>query len=430
MTTIPIRDIKIGRRQRRHLEVEEIETLAASIKRWGLLHPVTLRKEDNGLVAGFRRIQAHLALGREEIPFRYQENLGEIEMKELELEENLRRVNLSWQEEQQAIAEIHALRKSQDEEWTLGKTAEFVGKSVGAVHLAVDVTEAAEEDPSVWEASGPRSARDKATRKRKLEKRMIEAEARKASGPQAEILTGDARELIAQQEDESFDAVITNFPFGVDLTFRDGDRPYEDDETEITDLVMDMVPEIYRVLRPNSWAVMFFDIRKMVYNRFQSNIYKTVAEQYVGRDLVRAMGLKFWCEQAGFSWLSMIPAIWVKPNKTQGMIGNPDRGLVVAYEAFLFAAKGDPTLNIHGRQNIFIYDTLSPGERDFSVEMPADLCEHLVEMTCFGGSRILDPFAGSGAIGVGALHRECSFLGFELNPERARLGNTKLKEAL
>jgi ParB/RepB/Spo0J family partition protein len=423
MPTIPISEIKITRRQRKELDHEEVEALADSIDRWGLLHPITLRKEDNSLVAGFRRVQAHLALNKKEIEFRYHEELTDIETKELELEENIRRVNLTWQEEAQAIAEIHNLKQELDPDWTTKKTAEFVGKSAGTVSQAVSITREAEKDPSVWDASGVVSAKKKIDRRRKLEARKIRASSIPDEGPEALIVEGDAGTLIGIEPDEEYNAIITNFPFGVDLQFKDGERPYEDDETYITDLIMDMVPDLYRVLKKDSWLVAFFDIRKMTYNSFMAKTYKPD-----DIDSERAMGLKHWLERAGFSYVSMLPFIWVKPNKTQGLIGNPDRGMVVSYEAGLFAAKGDPTLNKHGRQNIFIYDTLTTGERDFSVEMPPDLCDELVQMVCYQGEKILDPFAGSGAIGSAALRRDCSFMGFEIDPERAELGNLKLKE--
>jgi site-specific DNA-methyltransferase (adenine-specific) len=142
------------------------------------------------------------------------------------------------------------------------------------------------------------------------------------------------------------------------------------------------------------------------------------------------MGLAFWLEQAGFSYVTLVPPIWVKPNKTQGIIGDPRKGMIVSYEAMIFAAKGDAVLLKQGRQNIFIHDTLSTSERDFAMQMPVDYCAEIISMVSLGGGRILDPFAGSGSIGEGALELQCEYKGYELNPKRAELGNLRLQEHL
>jgi ParB family chromosome partitioning protein len=62
-----ITDIKIGARHRK--DMGDIAGLAASIKALGLLHPVVISKS-NELIAGARRIDAFLSLGRKTIPYR------------------------------------------------------------------------------------------------------------------------------------------------------------------------------------------------------------------------------------------------------------------------------------------------------------------------------------------------------------------------
>lgn len=61
---IPINDIAIGDRVRK--DMGDLQGLADSIRRHGLLHPVVLKK-DNSLVAGHRRIEAAKLLGWSEI---------------------------------------------------------------------------------------------------------------------------------------------------------------------------------------------------------------------------------------------------------------------------------------------------------------------------------------------------------------------------
>ena len=247
----------------------------------------------------------------------------------------------------------------------------------------------------------------------------------------AEIILGDANELIKLEKDESYDAVVTNLPFGIDLEFKGGLKPYEDDEQLIIDTVQNVIKESFRVLKDDSWFVAWFDIRKITYSNAQLKLYKRVAGLQKMKDFKKmffdSMGLAFWLEEAGFSYVTLVPPLWVKPNKTQGMIGDPRKGLIVAAEAMVFASKGGAFLMKQGRNNVFIYDSLVGAERDYSMQMPADLCTEVVSMVSLSGGRILDPFAGSGSIGLGALNRECEFRGYELNPEAASIGNMLLK---
>ena len=144
--------------------------------------------------------------------------------------------------------------------------------------------------------------------------------------------------------------------------------------------------------------------------------------------LFDSMGLAFWLEQAGFSYVTVVPPMWIKPNKSQGIIGDPRKGMIVAYEAMVFASKGNAVLLKQGQNNIFIHDTLNPSERDFEMQMPAEFCSEIVSMVSFGGGKILDPFAGVGSIGEGCLDQQCEFKGFELDTERAMTGNMRLAE--
>jgi len=438
--SISISEVKISSRQRKELMTDEyaqhISDLASSIERFGLLQPVVIN-QDNELIAGFSRIQAHLRLGRTEIPFCRVESLNSIELKEMELEENIRRKNLSWFEEAAAIAEIHSLKQAKDPEWNMTKTAEAVGKSLGTVSQSVSLVREALLNPSIKEEKGLVSALNKVKYRKSIEDRQrkvdLQSKGLMPTVP-AEILVGPAEELILREEDESYDAILTNFPFGIDLEYKSGLRPYEDEEGYIIRVVQTVIKESYRILKPDSWMVAFFDMRKITYSNAQMELYKEIKpisgqlSSRIPQLLFDSMGLAFWLKQAGFDYVQLMPNVWAKPNKTQGMIGDPNKGLLSAYEAFILAGKGNPVLFRRGLQNIFLYDTPLASERVHPVQMPTDLCSDLTSMVCLGGSRILDPFAGSGAFGLGALENQCSFRGFELDPEKASLGNMRLKE--
>lgn len=458
--SIKISEIKIVNRQRSLVPdtkefkewMEHVQRLASSIKRAGLLHPVTLEDGTNQLLAGFNRVQAFMLLGRDEIPFVYRSELSDIDKQVIELEENVARLDISFADKVKAIAQIDELQRrlagDRGEAWTTAKTAEMVGVSVGTVSQAKKVVEAAKLDPSLLESSGLVAALNKVKAGEALQKRKDDIAKREAGVIRtypAEIIVGDALDLIRQEPDESFDAVITNFPFGVELKLgEDRKEVYHDAEDYIVGLVRRVTHECYRVLRPDSWMVAWFDIRKITYSNkmrlFADRVMPYIAKMQAAGLMKKeeyewlheladdALGLTYWMEEAGFDYVQLLPAIWYKPNKTQGNVGDPNKGMVMAYEAFVLAGKGNPQLLRKGRQNIFGYDTVLGADRDIDVQMPTSICMEVVSMVCLGGSRVLDPFAGSGAIGEGALSNQCSFRGYELDPKRAEIGNLRLRE--
>ena len=349
----------------------------------------------------------------------------------MELEENVRRTELEWWERAAATAEIHDMKKEADPTWTMQKTADLVGVSKTEVAQLVDLVTAMKEDGGLKREETLKGALRKRTVDKQIERRKKDIALRqegKLTTYRARIITGDALDLIREELPESFDAVITNFPFGVELKLKGGETPYFDEEDYIIGLVQKVVVESYRVLKLDSWMVAWFDIRKITYNNAQLKLYKDGAH-HQRKNMFDSMGLTFWMEQAGFNYVTLVPSIWAKPNKTQGIIGDPHKGLITGYEAMVFAAKGDAILHKRGRSNLFIFDTEPTSEKVHPLQMPTDLCAEIISMVCLGGSRILDPCAGSGAIGLGALEQQCEFVGYELDPDKASNGNLRLQEA-
>jgi ParB family chromosome partitioning protein len=130
---IPYSDIHIAdNRQRKQFKPEAVVELANSISSSGLIHPVVIRKDADGklvLVAGERRLKAlvyawnfgeKVRCGGSEyeegvVPCLYLGELDPIEAYEVELEENIRRVDLTWQEKADATRRLFELRSMQAE---------------------------------------------------------------------------------------------------------------------------------------------------------------------------------------------------------------------------------------------------------------------------------------------------------------------------
>lgn len=131
VTLIRVMDIEPNPKQaRRRFEREQLEELAASISRHGILQPIVVRSKPNGfyeIIAGERRWRASKLLGLTEVPVIVKE-VSEGDAAELSLIENLQRENLNPVEEAngyKALTETYGL--------TQEEAANRVGKSRAAV---------------------------------------------------------------------------------------------------------------------------------------------------------------------------------------------------------------------------------------------------------------------------------------------------------
>ena len=132
---ISLKDIWIDRGSRQRKEII-IEDLLESIPRNGVLVPIIVIAESGPanqpykLIAGERRYTASRQLHIETIPARLLGDLSPIEQRVVELEENLRRKDLGWQDQCLAMASIHeVLSQQHGETWNYTKTSENLGYS-------------------------------------------------------------------------------------------------------------------------------------------------------------------------------------------------------------------------------------------------------------------------------------------------------------
>ena len=113
MDRIPLSKIMVSERIR--LDNGDINDLAKSLARHGLLQPVVVDHE-NRLIAGGRRFLAARQLGWSDIDVQRLGELSDRERLELELEENIRRKDLSEYEKSERVASLlKTIRKSANE---------------------------------------------------------------------------------------------------------------------------------------------------------------------------------------------------------------------------------------------------------------------------------------------------------------------------
>ena len=141
-TQLPLSIIIIQDRQR-ECKPEAVASLAESMKTLGLIQPIVIN-QNNRLIAGGHRLAAARLLGWEKIDVVYLETLSEAQLQELELTENVKRSDLSWQERCIAIAKIHALKQRSaaldSKTWGQKETGEMLNVSQGYVSYVIIVS--------------------------------------------------------------------------------------------------------------------------------------------------------------------------------------------------------------------------------------------------------------------------------------------------
>jgi len=121
-------DLIIIPAERQRQQAAPDDALISSIQMHGLIQPIVVR-EDGTLVAGERRLRAHMQLELLTIRATIFEHLNPIKAFLIELAENLVRKQLTWQEEVHAVGKYHGMRLLAFPGWTNMGTATDLGRS-------------------------------------------------------------------------------------------------------------------------------------------------------------------------------------------------------------------------------------------------------------------------------------------------------------
>lgn len=379
-------------RQRKEFDLNKINELADSIQKLGLLHPPVVRKTESGysLVAGERRLRAITSLSQLDegvkcgdvlvppgsCPVLLISDLSPLAAREAELEENIIRVDLSWQEKAAAVAELESLRVAQS-----GKpvTAKALAREIaGDLANANDVMNVRESlivskhlaDPEVQKAKSQKEALKVIEKKAKAEHRQKLAEQFDLSRTPHKLVNKDCREALRDLPDACIDVVLTDPPYGIDAQdFGEQSstgHAYEDSREYFDSLMQEVIPEFFRVMKPDSHIYLFCDPR-------------------------RYAKLEALCREAGFLvW--HVPLIWSKSN---GMLPQPDFGPRRTYEMILFARKGQRKV-LAVKPDVLQY--ANEKELSHGAQKPVDLFSDLLFRSANPGDTVLDAFAGSGTI--------------------------------
>lgn len=405
-------------RQRKHFDDAALLELAVSIRTHGLLHALVVRPDGRTLVAGERRLRAietHLiplgvpvvyageALAVGEVPVVPVATDDPLALEEIELDENLKRQDLTWQEHTAAVARLAALRKAQAAaagapEPTVAAIAQEVrGSSAGEAHEATRRELILAQNLDRPEVAKAKTAKEAFKILKALDDRDRNVALARAVGQTYgagvhKLFREDCIEWMGGAEwHEVFDVICTDPPYGMGADeFGDAagkltavEHLYKDDQKHFETLMTKWCVLSYRVAKPQAHAYVCCDIDRFPWLREQ----------------MRAAG---W-------YVFRTPLINYKINS--GRIPLPDRGPKRQWEAILYAIKGDrPVLKMRGD----VISTEGDEQLGHGAQKPVSLYVDLLERSCRPGDRVLDTFAGTGTIFAAAHQLRLYAVGVEL----------------
>lgn len=389
----PIAHIAVERTERQRRALTDIDELAESIHRIGLINPPVIT-QDGVLVAGERRLTACRQLGWTSIPIQFAEDLSDYELQSIELEENIKRVNLTWQEEVAAIERFHLLKATNEEAWSQSDTADALGMSKQEVSKKLAVASEMHVNETVAGADRLSAAHNIVQRNLERKKSAaldsivtpvrlladgsadqsgVQEEAAVDNAPSIPLLNVSFHDWQAAYDGPKFNLIHCDFPYGINVA----DAPRLG--ATIKDHYEDS-PDIY-------WSLLA---------RLRGAMDNVVAES---AHLIFWHSMKFHTEtkeelrRMGWNVFDF-PLIWHKSDGS-GIAPDPQRGPRQTYEAAIFASRGERKITEAGCvANSFAY----PGRRDGAIhisEKPYAMLRHFMRMVCDEYSFVLDPTAGS-----------------------------------
>lgn len=433
MKTTRIDRIEISKeRQRKNFDEGKLMELMESIQSHGLLQPVVLRELEGNrleLAAGERRLRALKMLwelggalrhngasfGEGVVPYISVDALDPIAAMEVELDENLRRENLTWQEEADALRKLQKLRTAQNPKQTVADLAlEVKGRKDGYFHDEVRTSLIVADYLDDPEVAAAKTAKDAFKILKKKEERKQNEERAAAVG---KTFNANVHELynidcvrwlqgnFIHGEVEKFTVLLTDPPYGMGAD-KFGDaagalvgatHDYEDSHENWIKLMEDWVPAVTNMMKPQAHAYVFCDFERFAELR---NLFL----------------------EEGWE-VHRTPLIWTKP--TAQRVPWPDYGPRRHWEMILYAVRGKkPTTAIYPD----VIEAAADANLGHAAQKPVALYENLLRRSVRAGDRVIDCFAATGTIFPAAHSYKCAAVGLELSSASYGIAAKRLED--
>jgi len=202
------------------------------------------------------------------------------------------------------------------------------------------------------------------------------------------LLFGDGFQLIKSLPDNSVDLIVTDPPYGINLTkgYKSGSNELiqGDDGFTVMFFLDDIMREYKRVLKPNSALYIFTRFDVMPYWWIKLKNYFDAKNQIV----------------------------WFKGG---GGMGDLKGNFSYNYESIMFATNGKH--QIRGKREGSVWQIGKCKQEYHETQKPVELIEKILLHSSDEGMTVLDPFMGSGTTGIACRNLKRNFIGIELNED-------------
>lgn len=446
------------------------EELVPSIGQHGLIHPITVTWNDVEnrfeLIAGWNRLQAFKILGYKSIPYSLRETMSEDDLMRLEIEENIRRKEMRWQDKVLGVYRVHCFESekaaARHTNWTLQATGKILGVTAASISYILPIAKALlDKDEEVMKCENHTAAYKLLLRRKEAEALKLLHERTKPGATaeptkitSATTLTKPSAVQIAKKEAES--GVLGGDDMDFDIL--PSTATIMAAQTRATDsLVKQKIPLSERLInascldwmaqcKPGMFDLIYTDPpfgidMKMLDNvqgieivekshhvdenlwlleRLMPLAYKVLKDDchmFMWYDIVHQEKLTTWATAAGFK-VQNWPLLWLKP---AGEAKNDAsyRNFTKACEYIMVLHKGETTLRKPHAVNWWVASV--KGERNQQLNpflKPFSISKELIESSIVPGMKMLDCFAGGGSLVRAAVNLGIEAYGIEKDKDQ------------
>lgn len=341
----------------------------------------------------------------------------------MEVSENVHRMDLSWQEKATALSQVHEIEKARfdkgkvmgeiplDAVYSISATAKKLAGVSGGNESAIAnkisqslIIAKQLDDPDIARAPSAKAAFNNIKQKLTMAARKLAVDydgdtphillERDCIDVMIECFIGDSSFL-----DHKFSLTLADPPYGIGAHSYDNMKEHKYDDS------WPNAREIYQAI-----SHLAFQTSQ---DRANLLLFCTPERWHCVRDIAISAGWIPWPR----------PVIWRKSN--EGMRPWGQQGLAYTYECIFWGTKGQKGL-IQSANDVFDYYKTKASEREHAAAKPIELYSRLMELTCLPDDWVLDPCVGSGTSYKAGYLRKVRVMGIENNAETATIARKNL----